>query len=154
MFPGAYELLKAAKKHETCTICQVPSQSKFIAKYFPYKESEILLFEAVYGSRVTTQTTMTENFLELSSTTEDLLLTVLTSTSCCTSLHSISHEVSVSRPTNYVYGIFKYRDVIWIVMELSFMLLCHLWQLISSWCSLMMNLCSRHVITIHKMAVD
>ena len=36
---GAYELLKAAKEHEICTTYQVPSQSKFIAKYFPYKES-------------------------------------------------------------------------------------------------------------------
>ena len=30
--------------------------------------------------------------------------------------------------------IFKYCDVIWIVMELSFMLLCRLQWLISSWC--------------------
>ena len=51
---GAYEPPKAAKEHETCTTCRVPSQSKFIAKYCPYKESEILLFEAVYGLRVTT----------------------------------------------------------------------------------------------------
>ena len=29
--------------------------------------------------------------------------------------------------------IFKCRDVIWIVMELSFMILRRLWQLISSW---------------------
>ena len=35
---GAYEPLKATKEHETCTICQVPLQSKFIAKCFPYKE--------------------------------------------------------------------------------------------------------------------
>ena len=47
---GAYEPPGAVKEHETCTTCQVPSQSKFIAKYFPYKESDILLFEAVYGS--------------------------------------------------------------------------------------------------------
>ena len=53
--PGAYEPLEGAKEHETCTTCRVPSQSKFIAKYFPYKESEILLFEAVYGMRVTTK---------------------------------------------------------------------------------------------------
>ena len=104
---GAYESLKAAKEHETYTICQVPSQSKFIAKYFPYKESKILLFEAIHGMRVMAQTTMTENFLESSCTTEDFVsivdalfflngVTVLTSTSCCTSSHSISHEVSVS----------------------------------------------------------
>ena len=69
---GAYEPLKAAKEHESCTICQVTSQSKFIAKHFHnYKESEILLFEAVHGTHVTTQTTMAENFLELSCTTED-----------------------------------------------------------------------------------
>ena len=52
VLPGAYEL---PKEHETCTTCRVPSQSKFIAKYCPYKESEILLFEAVYGLRVTTK---------------------------------------------------------------------------------------------------
>ena len=52
---GAYELPEAAKEYETCTTCRVPSQSKFIAKYFPYKESEILLFEAIYGMRVTTK---------------------------------------------------------------------------------------------------
>ena len=68
----AYEPPKAAKKHETCTICQVPSQSKFIAKYFPYKESEILLFEAVHGMHVMTQITMAENFLELLCTTKDI----------------------------------------------------------------------------------
>ena len=68
---GAYKPPKAAKEHETCTICRVPSQSKFIAKYFPYKESEILLFEAVHGTRVTTQTTMAESFLESSCTTDD-----------------------------------------------------------------------------------
>ena len=60
-----------AKEHEICTICQAPSQSKFIAKYFPYKESEILLFEAIYGMRVMTQTTMVENFFESSCTTDD-----------------------------------------------------------------------------------
>ena len=49
----------------------MPSQSEFIAKYFPYEESEILLFEAVYGMSVTTQTTMADNFLELLCTTED-----------------------------------------------------------------------------------
>ena len=49
---GAYE---PPKEHETCTTCRVPSQSKFITKYCPYKESEILLFEAVYGLRVTTK---------------------------------------------------------------------------------------------------
>ena len=58
-------------EHETCTICQMPSQSKFIAKYFPYKESEILLFEAVHEMRVMTQTTMAENLLESLCTTED-----------------------------------------------------------------------------------
>ena len=65
----AYELPKVAKEHEI--ICQVPSQSKFIAKYFPYKENEILLFEAIYGTHVLTQTTMAKNFLELLGTTED-----------------------------------------------------------------------------------
>ena len=49
---GAY---KPPKEHETCTTCQVPSQSKFITKYCPYKESEILLFEAVHGLRVMTK---------------------------------------------------------------------------------------------------
>ena len=68
---GAYAPLKATKEHETCTICQVPSQSKFIAKYFPYKQSEILLFEAIYETRMTKQTTMAENFLESSGTTKD-----------------------------------------------------------------------------------
>ena len=65
----AYESPKVAKEHETCTICRVPSQSKFIAKYFPYKESEILLFEAVHGTRMMTQTTM--SFLESLCTTDD-----------------------------------------------------------------------------------
>ena len=69
--PEAYEPPKVAKEHETYTICRVPSQSKFIAKHFPYKESEILLFEAVHGTRVMTQTTMAESFLELSCTTDD-----------------------------------------------------------------------------------
>ena len=46
---AAYEPPKAAKEHETYTACQVPSQSKSIAKNFPYKESKILLFEAVCG---------------------------------------------------------------------------------------------------------
>ena len=55
LVPGAYEPPKAVKEHETCTTCRVPSQSKFIAKYCPYKESEILLFEAVYVLRVTTK---------------------------------------------------------------------------------------------------
>ena len=64
---GAYEL---PKEHETCTTCQVPSQFKFIAKYFPYKESEILLFEAIYGTR-DNKTTVAENFLESLCTTED-----------------------------------------------------------------------------------
>ena len=54
----------------------MPSQSKFITNYFPCKESEILLFEAVYGTRVTTQTTMGENFLESSGRTEDSALIV------------------------------------------------------------------------------
>ena len=67
---GTYELPKAAKEHETCTTCWVPSQSKFIAKYCPYKESEILLFEAVYMDCAERQTTMVENFLEPSYTTE------------------------------------------------------------------------------------
>ena len=101
---GAYE---PPKERKACTICQVPSQSKFIAEYFPYKESEILLFEAVHGMHVITQTTMAENFFELSCTTEDSAsivdafsssvkgVTVLTSTFCCTSSHSILHEVSV-----------------------------------------------------------
>ena len=52
---GAYEPPKAEKEHATYTNCRVPSQSKSIAKYFPYKESKILLFEAVYGLRVTTK---------------------------------------------------------------------------------------------------
>ena len=52
MVAGAYE---PPKEHETCTTCRVPSQSKFITKYFPYKESKILLFEAVYRMRVTTK---------------------------------------------------------------------------------------------------
>jgi len=30
LLPGAYDLPKAAKKHETYATCQVPSQSKFI----------------------------------------------------------------------------------------------------------------------------
>ena len=51
MKPGAYE----PKGHATYTICRVPSQSKFIAKYFPYKESKILLFETVYGLHVMTK---------------------------------------------------------------------------------------------------
>ena len=63
------EPMRAAKENETCTTCQVPSQSKFIAKYFPYKESEILLFEAVYVTHVITK--QCESFLELSCTTED-----------------------------------------------------------------------------------
>ena len=70
-----------AKEHETCTTCQVPSQSKFIAKYFPYKESEILLF-VIYGTHITTQTTMVENFLELSCTTEDSASIVDAFSSC------------------------------------------------------------------------
>ena len=37
------------------TTCQVPSQSKFIDKYFPYKESEILLLEALHVMRVATK---------------------------------------------------------------------------------------------------
>ena len=41
--PGAYG---PPKDH---AICQVPSQSKFITKYFLYKENEILLFEGLYG---------------------------------------------------------------------------------------------------------
>ena len=40
VFPGAYEPPKAAKEHETDTVCRVPSQFKSIAKYFPYKESK------------------------------------------------------------------------------------------------------------------
>ena len=59
VLPGAYEPPMPAKEHETCTIFQVPSQSKFIAKYFPCKESEILLFEAV--PCMTTQRTMAES---------------------------------------------------------------------------------------------
>ena len=46
----AYESLVAAKEHETYIICWVPSQSKSIAKYFPYKESITLLFEILYGA--------------------------------------------------------------------------------------------------------
>ena len=81
LISGAYEPPKAVKEHEACTTCQVPSQS---TKYFPYKESEILLFEAAYGMRMTTKQQ------------------------------------------------WQRIVVIWIVMELSFMLLHHLWQLISS----------------------
>ena len=44
----------AAKEHETYIICWVPSQSKSIAKYLPYKESIILLFEVIYGLSMTT----------------------------------------------------------------------------------------------------
>ena len=43
--PGVY---KPPKEHETYTACRVPSQSKSIASQFPYKESTISLFEAVY----------------------------------------------------------------------------------------------------------
>ena len=71
-------------------------------------------------------------------------VTVLTSTSCCTSSHSISHEVShmarviimitsrLHKTCKLCLQIFKCCDVIWNVMELSFMLLRCLWQLISS----------------------
>ena len=48
MLTGAYEPPKAAKEHATYTACRVPSQSKLIASYFPYKESTISLFEALY----------------------------------------------------------------------------------------------------------
>ena len=65
----------------------MPSQSKFIAKYFPYKKSEILLFEDLYGMRVTT---MAENCHVQLRIPHQLLtlffimgVTVLTSTSCC-----------------------------------------------------------------------
>ena len=30
--------LQVMKEHETCVVCWLPSQSKSIAKYFPYKE--------------------------------------------------------------------------------------------------------------------
>ena len=36
-------------EHETCAACQVPTQSKLFADYFPHKETEISLFEAIYG---------------------------------------------------------------------------------------------------------
>ena len=36
------------RSHETYAACQVPSQSKLFAKYFPYKKIKISLFEAVY----------------------------------------------------------------------------------------------------------
>ena len=49
VIPGAYEPPKAAKEHTTYIACRVPSQSKFITKYFPYKENKILLFvDCVY----------------------------------------------------------------------------------------------------------
>ena len=71
-----------------------------------------------------------------------LPIIVLTSTSCCTSSHSISHEVShmarviimitsrLHKTHELCLQIFKCRDNIWIVMGLSFMLLCRLWRLI------------------------
>ena len=42
---GAYE---PPKEHETFIACWVPSQSKSIAKYLPYKESNVLLFVTIY----------------------------------------------------------------------------------------------------------
>ena len=57
----AYESPVAAKEHETYIICRVPSQSKSIAKYLPYKESITLLFETICGT-YWQQTTMTEDF--------------------------------------------------------------------------------------------
>jgi len=38
-----------AAEHKTYAACRVPSQSKLFADYFPYKDTKILLFEAVYG---------------------------------------------------------------------------------------------------------
>ena len=49
---GAYE---PPKDHETFTACWVPSQSKPIANYLPYKESNISLCEAMYGLHMTTK---------------------------------------------------------------------------------------------------
>ena len=39
----------------TYIACQEPSQSKFIAKYLPYKESNTMLLEAVQGLYVMNQ---------------------------------------------------------------------------------------------------
>ena len=53
MLSGAYELLKAVKEYETYLAGWMPSQSKTITEYLPYKESITLLFEAVYELQVT-----------------------------------------------------------------------------------------------------
>ena len=88
---GAYE---PPKDHETCTTCWVPSQSKFIAKYFPYKESKILLFEAIYRMHVTTKQQWQRfvyNWGFCVNCRRLFFLTgviVLTSTFCCTASHS------------------------------------------------------------------
>jgi len=34
---------------KACAACQIPSQSKFFADWFPYKENKISLFEAICG---------------------------------------------------------------------------------------------------------
>ena len=82
---------------------------------------------------VTTQTTMAENFLESSCTTEDSMSIFDTFNfvpkrcNCMSLLHLLAahHRIlfharfcsQLPKPTNYVYGIFKYCDVIWIVMN-------------------------------------
>jgi len=40
---------EVAKEHETYNTSRVPSQYKSITSQFPYKESKISLFEAIYG---------------------------------------------------------------------------------------------------------
>ena len=42
---GAHEL---PKENEIYASCQVPSQSKFIGHYIPYKETTISLFKTIY----------------------------------------------------------------------------------------------------------
>ena len=138
---GAYEPPKAAKKHETCTICQAPSQSKFIVKYFPYKETEILLLEAAYGTCVMTKQQWWRISLSrhVQLRIPRQLSTPFFPKGCnCPYFNFLLHIIafyhtrflSRLRKTHELHlQIFKCCDVIWIVMEL---LLRHLWWLISS----------------------
>ena len=43
LLTGAYEPLKVAKEHETYAVYWVQPQSKSITKYFPYKESKMII---------------------------------------------------------------------------------------------------------------
>ena len=96
------------KRHETYATCQIPSQSKSIAYYFPYWEGKIFLLEAVYEimydqthSNCKVGWVILEVFFFCNG--GELLFTSSGWSPIC----------------------FSCDEIIWIVMELRFMLLCY-----------------------------